>query len=126
MGYGFTRLPPGTRRGQQPFLDHVVKTWRFKTKALAKQLGAAGSGLTATEWEHLRAAVFLSDHDLLDDYRACIRPFGIRSNMVTARAFYYSRVIETLCRELLPKPPFTCWKWGPGPDGCSCSCEPGS
>ena len=100
MGYGFTRLPDGKKT--QPHLNKVLKTLESRTRPFLKQAGHRGSGLSSAEWEHLCNIAFLVTQGLLDEYRAFIRPFRIRSNMATARFFYYSKVIEGLVASRWP------------------------
>ena len=114
LGYGFRRLPPGGDVRDDPELVGVLDTWQSHTRPLLKKAGPRGCGLPAEQWEHLCAVAYLSLQGTLEAYLDFIRPLGIRSDMSTARHYYYATVIRHLWEAHLSPGPLHVLEVGAG------------
>jgi SAM-dependent methyltransferase len=94
--YAFQELPADVSRPQDdPGYERVFQQIGTARKA-AKQATAAGLGYEKEDWEHLRAIDFLRRRDLEEEYLAFITPLLLRSDMSTARHWYYEKQIQEL------------------------------
>ena len=95
--YGFQDLPEGTSRPRDdPAYKRASKGIRTARKAARKATAPAWRRWDKGDWEHLRALDFLRRHELEEEYLAFITPLRLRSDMSTARHWYYARQIVDL------------------------------
>jgi SAM-dependent methyltransferase len=112
--YGFQELPETIARPQDdPTYKRVSKQIAAVRKA-AKKATAGAFRWDKGEWEHLRALDFLRRRELEEEYLAFITPLRLRSNMSTARHWYYARQIIDLLERAGLIPPVDILEIGAG------------
>jgi SAM-dependent methyltransferase len=118
--YGFQDLSATVQRPQDdPTYKRVSKRIGAARKA-AKRATAGGFGWEKGDWEHLRALDFLRRRGLEEEYLAFITPLRLRSDMSTARHWYYARQIVELVERGRLLPPLDVLEIGAGAGNLAC------
>jgi hypothetical protein len=112
--YGFQDLPEGSSRPQEDPSYERASEGALRARKAAKQATAPALGLDKEDWEHLRALDFLRRRELEEEYLAFITPLRLRSDMSTARHWYYARQIADLAEHAGLRPPLDVLEIGAG------------
>jgi SAM-dependent methyltransferase len=112
--YGFQDLPDSSSRPQEdPAYERVSRGVGHARKE-AKKATAPVLGWDKEAWEHLRALDFLRRRELEEEYLTFITPLRLRSDMSTARHWYYARQIAELAEHAGLTPPLDVLEIGAG------------
>jgi putative sugar O-methyltransferase len=112
--YGFQDLPDEISRPQDDPRYKRVSQRVGEARKAAKAATAARLGCDKADWEHLRAIDFLRRHELEEDYLAFITTLRLRSDMSTARHWYYATQILGLVDRAGLTPPLDVLEVGAG------------
>ncbi|MDX9702299.1 MAG: putative sugar O-methyltransferase [Candidatus Auribacterota bacterium] len=112
LGYGFTCSVAGGARCDTDYIESY--DLMCKLDEISQKISMKHFDVAKDKWEHACALYFLQRHKILDNYIDFISSLSIKSDMSTARHYYYALLIRNFIESYLGSEPVSICEIGAG------------